>query len=88
MQLHALTQAIVETGPASDSDTWSCDAVQRSNAYVSRMARLGEMGAVRNELERSGETAPELAQKWADHMEKIRHAAEQSNSSMPPDLSP
>ena len=88
MKRDALMQVIEETAPAGNDDTWSCEAVQRSNAYVSRMARLGEMGAVRDALERSGETVPELAQKWADHMEKIRHEAEQRNSSTPPDVSP
>ncbi len=70
----ALMQVIGETGPAGSADAWSCGAVQRGNAYVGRMARLGEMGAARDELERSGETMPELAHKWADGMEKIRTA--------------
>jgi len=88
MELHALMQVIGETESAGDGDTWSCEAVQRSNAYVSRMARMGEMGAARDALERSGQTVPELAQKWADYMEKIRHEAEQRNTSTPPDVSP
>jgi hypothetical protein len=88
MQRDALMQAIVETEPASAGDRWSCGAVQRSNAYVSRMARLGEMDAARDELERSGRTVPEMAQKHADTMEKFRHEAEQRNSSAPPDVSP
>jgi hypothetical protein len=88
MQLDALMQGISGTESASADDTWSCDAVQRSSAYVSRMARMGEMGAARDELERSGETVPELAQKWADHMEKIRRDAEQRYAAAPADTSP
>jgi hypothetical protein len=87
MERDALMQVITQTGPASNDDTWSCDAVQRGNAYVSRMARMGEMGAMRDVLERSGETVPELAQKWADHMEKIRREAEQQFPSAPADTS-
>jgi hypothetical protein len=88
MELDALTQAIVETGPASEGDTWSCDTVQRGNAYVSRMARMGEIRAARDALERSGRTVPELAQKQADTMEKIRRDAEQRQSAAPADTSP
>lgn len=88
MELDALMQVIGETGPASKDDTWSCDAVQRSNAYVSRMARLGEMGAARDELDRSGKTVPELAQKWADFMEIIRREAQQQQSALSADASP
>jgi hypothetical protein len=88
MELDALMQGISGTESASADDTWSCDAVQRSSAYVSRMARMGEIGAARDELERSGETVPELAHKWADHMEKIRRDAEQPYAAAPADTSP
>jgi hypothetical protein len=88
MELHALMQVIEETGPAGADDTWSCDAVQRSNAYVSRMARMGEMGAARDALEHSGQTVPELAQKQADYLEKIRREGEQRQSAAPADPSP
>jgi hypothetical protein len=85
MERDALMQLITERGPANNDDTWTCDAVQRVNAHVSRMARMGEMGAVRDELERSGETVRELAQKWADHMEKIRREVEQQHPAAPAD---
>jgi hypothetical protein len=88
MELDALKQVIGETGPAGNDDTWSCDAVQRSNAYVSRMTRLGEMGAAREALERSGETVPEWAQKWADTVEKIRRDAENQRAASSADTSP
>jgi hypothetical protein len=87
MQLDALMQAM-DTGPAGIDDTWGCDTVRRLNAYVGRMARLGEMGAARDALERSGETVPQSAQKWADYLEKIRHAGEQRQSAAPADTPP
>jgi hypothetical protein len=88
MELDALIQAIVETEPAGNDDSWNCEAVQRSNAYVSRMARMGEMGAARDALERSGQTVPELAQKQADFLEKILREGEPRQSAAPADTSP
>jgi hypothetical protein len=35
--------------------------------------------------DRSGETVPELAQKWADDMEKIRHDIEATQPAAPAD---
>lgn len=88
MKRDALMQVIAETGPSRNDGPWSCDAVQRSNGYISRMGRLGEMGAARDELDRSGETVSELARKWADTMEKIRRDAERRYSVPPADTSP
>jgi hypothetical protein len=87
MEQDALMQAIRETGPEGNDDAWSCDAVRRSNAYVGRMARMGEMAAARDALERSGESVPELAQKHADWMERIRREAQQY-AAVPADTSP
>jgi hypothetical protein len=84
----ALMHTMGETGPEGNDDAWSCDAVRRSNAYVGLMARMGEMAAARDALERSGESVAELAQKHADWMERIRREAQQRYAAAPADTSP
>jgi hypothetical protein len=84
----ALMHTMGETGPQGNDDAWSCDAVRRSNAYVGLMARMGEMAAARDALERSGESVAELAQKHADWMERIRREAQQRYAAAPADTSP
>ena len=76
-------QAIMQQTPSDDDKLWTCDAVSRLNAYVVQRVRLGELGAVRDVLERSGETAETMAQKYAQYVETIRRDAlrrEQQNS--------
>jgi hypothetical protein len=88
MRQDALMHTMGETGPEGNDDAWSCDAVRRSNAYVGLMARMGEMAAARDALERSGESVAELAQKHADWMERIRREAQQRYAAAPADTSP
>jgi hypothetical protein len=75
---NALMQVSMQVIP-EHADPWSCDSVNRINAFMSQVGRLGEMGATREALERSGETVPELAAKWTAYLEKIqRDAAQQA----------
>jgi hypothetical protein len=84
----ALMQVVLQTAPGDSDDMWSCEAVQRGNAYLAQRLRLGELGAVRDTLERSGETVPELAAKHRDFLEAIRRDAQRqakpSQSGPPP----
>jgi hypothetical protein len=81
---HALMQAIVQQRPSgADGKLWTCDAVSRLNAYVVQRVRLGELGAARDALERSGEKVEAMAQKHAQYVDNIGHDAlrqEQQNS--------
>jgi hypothetical protein len=83
LEQHALMQAIVLQTPSDNDKLWTCDAVSRVNAYVIQRVRLGELGAARDVLERSGETVEAMAQKYTQYMDNIRRDAlrqEQQNS--------
>jgi hypothetical protein len=77
---HALMQAITEATPTADGDFWSCNVVRLGNAYVTQRMRLGEVGAARELLDRSGETEQELARRWTENMEKLQRDALQNRS--------
>jgi hypothetical protein len=83
LEQHALMQAIMQQTPADNDKLWTCDAVSRVNAYVVQRVRQGELGAARDVLDRSGETAEAMAQKYTQYMDNIRRDAlsrEQQNS--------
>jgi hypothetical protein len=72
---HALMQALIQQTP-SDTDTlWTCDAVSRLNAYMVQRVRLGELGAGRELLERSGETVEVMAQRYTQYLDKLKRDA-------------
>jgi hypothetical protein len=62
--------------------------VQRINTYFADKARLGEVGAAREALERSGETAQDMAEKYTQSMKKITGAAEANQQSIAPESAP
>jgi hypothetical protein len=70
----ALMQVSTQVLP-ENADPWSCDNVNRLNAFMGQVGRLGEMGATREALDRSGETVPELAAKWTAYLERIQRDA-------------
>jgi hypothetical protein len=72
----ALLQASAQVTP-DNGETWSCDGVSRVNSFVNQVGRSGEMGAIRDALERSGETIPEMAAKWTAFLERIQRASAQ-----------
>ena len=83
LEQHALMQSIMQQAPSDEHDMWTCDAVSRVNTFVIQRTRLGELGAARDLLERSGDTAEEMAQKYIDHIDNIKRDAlrqEQQNS--------
>jgi hypothetical protein len=84
----ALLQAIARATPSSNDDLWTCDGVQRGNAYIGEWVRLGEIGAARETMEHSGLSVSELAQTQRDFMDKIRLNAQQSEESSPVEPTP
>jgi tetratricopeptide (TPR) repeat protein len=74
-QQDALRQAITQLSPSDDDKLWTCDAVSRMNAYMSQRVRLGELGAAREVLERSGETDEAMHQKYLQYLDAIRREA-------------
>jgi len=83
-QHDALAQVDTQT-EANDSDApWGCDAVSRGNAYTGQRARLGELGALRDALDHSGDSVPKLAQEHRESVDTMmsdaRRRAEQSSS--------
>jgi hypothetical protein len=67
----------------SDADTngkedWSCAAVEKNNSRMRRRVQVGELAALREEMEASGKTVPELAQRQRAWMEKMRLEVERS----------
>jgi hypothetical protein len=75
---NALMQAIMQAtstatpAPADDYDLWSCKRVELGNIFVRQRRQLGEVGAARDALGRSGESVQELAQKQIEFIEGIR----------------
>ena len=86
LEQRALMQSIMQQVPSDEDNIWTCDAVSHANAYMTQRVRLGEIGAARDALERSGESVEELAQKYTEYMDNIRRDAltrEQQNSPEP-----
>jgi hypothetical protein len=82
---HALMQAINQVTPSDNDKLWTCDAVNRVNAYMVQRVGLGEVGAAREVLERSGETVEAMAEKYGQYMDNLkREAARQAPQHSPP----
>jgi hypothetical protein len=75
-RLDALRQLNLEGGPTGAESMWSCDVVTRTNAFMSEWARLGEIGADEERLERSGKTVAELALKYPVSIAEIMRQAQ------------
>jgi hypothetical protein len=84
---NALMQASAQVTP-ENGEAWSCDGVSRLNAFVNQVGRLGELGATRDALERSGETIAEMAAKWTAFLERIQREAAQQTPQSAVDSSP
>jgi len=72
---NALMQSLMQPMATVSTDPWDCNSVRLGNELVRQIARLGELGAARDALERSGETVQEMAQRQSELMEKIRREA-------------
>ncbi len=72
---HALMQATMQQTPSDTDMLWTCDAVGRLNAYMVQRVRLGELGAARDILERSGESVEEMARRYTQRLDDIRREA-------------
>lgn len=75
LEQQALMQSIIQQAPSGDDKRWTCNAVSRANAYMIQRVRMGELAAARDGLERSGETMEEMAQKYNEYMDNLRHEA-------------
>jgi hypothetical protein len=82
------TQAIVRQTPSDNDTLWTCDAVSRLNAYMIQRVRLGELGAARDILERSGESVEEMARQYTQRLDDIRREALRQQPQNPPDIAP
>jgi hypothetical protein len=84
----ALMEAIMRATPTSNGDLWTCNGVELGNAYIRQRVQLGELGAAREALDRSGETVQELARKHREYIEKLQRDAMQRQVEMPPESAP
>jgi hypothetical protein len=83
LEQHALMQAIMNQAVPYEDKPWACDAVSRVDAYLRRAVRLGELGAAREVLDRSGDSVETMAQKFSQNTDNIKREAsrrEQENS--------
>jgi len=87
-QRDALTQAFLQAESNGSDDEWGCEAVRRGIAYMSRRARMGELGAARDALEQSGETVSELAQKRRAAVDTMMREAQRRAEQSPPEPPP
>jgi hypothetical protein len=60
-----------EAIPPGREEQWSCTTAARGNAYMAERMRLGELGAVQELIDRSGESIPELARKHSEFIEEL-----------------
>jgi hypothetical protein len=82
----ALLGAEELTEPGIGAARWSCGSLEASNTYLRDLARLGEIATLRERLERSGVSVPELAQQHRNFIEKLmQYAREQQASPVQPD---
>jgi hypothetical protein len=84
----ALMQSVMQATPTGERDLWTCDGVSRGNAYMGQWARVGEMHAARDLLDRSGEAVSALTAKHRDLIDKIRSDAIQQQDPALPNQSP
>ena len=77
---NALMQVMMQPMAPYNAEPWDCGHVRVGNELLKQVARLGELGAARDALERSGETVEELAQRQAEFMERIRTEAQQQRA--------
>ena len=59
---------------------WSCAAVEKNNARMRRRVQVGELGALREQVESSGKTVSDLAQRHRAWMEKMQLKAQREES--------
>jgi hypothetical protein len=85
LEQQALMLSIIQQTPSDNDTMWTCDAVSHANAYLIQRVRLGEVGAARDVLERSGETVEEMAQKYTEYMDNIRQDALTREQQNPPE---
>lgn len=78
-ELDALTQAMMQLAPSAVENQWTCSGVDLGNTYIHEVVQMGELGAAREVLVRSGETAPELARKWQEYLDRIRRESQQDS---------
>lgn len=78
-QTHALQQALSERVLAGDS---RCEMVRNSNEHVADVGRMGEMGAARLAMERSGQSREVLAQKFNRFISTAAAAAASGSASV------
>jgi hypothetical protein len=80
----ALMQARVEMvgqwPPRSRDEFLSCDGLERYNDFLSRVTVMGEIGAARDAVQRSGISMQELANKRVEEQEAIRRAAQEKKA--------
>jgi hypothetical protein len=86
-QFNAMMQTLVQAG-SDENEPWSCRSVERGNAYASLRTRLGEVGAAHEAVERSGESVPELAQKWQEYIDKAHRDDQQRPAALPEESVP
>jgi hypothetical protein len=75
-QRDAWMQVGVSDADTNETENWSCAAVEENNARVRRRVQVGELAALREEVEASGKTVSELAQKHREWMEKMQQHSE------------
>jgi len=86
-QYDAMIQVFTEEGDEGEEDKkgiWSCAVVERGNAFMRQRVQAGELSALRDQIERSGEAPHELAQKHREFMDKMRLEAQREETAPVP----
>ncbi len=81
--LQALQAEAESTEPSIGGDAWSCSVVSAANAFLDDVARVGEVAALRERLEQSGVSIPELAQRHLDYTEKMLRTFREAQAASP-----
>lgn len=73
---NSMMELLMRLAPVEEANPWSCETVGRINEFMAARSRLGEIGALREMRERSGESVLELARAYDEDMEKIQRRAQ------------
>jgi hypothetical protein len=69
---HALMQSLTQQSPSDIDNMWTCDALARLNSLLIERGRRGELRAARDALDRSGENAEDMANKYTQYLDNIK----------------
>jgi hypothetical protein len=79
-QRDAWMQLVISDAESDARDLWSCAVVEKNTSHMTRRLQMGELAALREQMEGSGKTVSELAQNQREWLDKARPNAQPAES--------